>query len=179
MNTGFNIDDLFDLLNDVGDEATAIDDSDNGGVVNSQQYLSIAQSIFELSQLWCPVDTGALRSSGKIVENSLGTYSIKYSTPYAVHVHEIMENRHKAPTRAKWLEDAAYDILNQYESNGSSFTFSIELTDDSVVLHLNSLSQDDFDFNRGYGDYVFDNIFGSDTDVEPMRKPEKEVRLFD
>ena len=144
----------------------------------SQDFKSIVTQIFELSQMWCPVETGALKASGKIIENSLGTYSIKYSTPYAVHVHEILGNRHEYPTRAKWLEDAAYDILNQYENNGETFTFSMELGDDSVILHLNSLSQDDFNFNRDYINYFSDNIF-SDSVIEPMRQPTTEVRLFD
>lgn len=173
--------DLFDLWKDIWTEHGLTVDGDGGVSGNGQMvtdFKSLVTEIFELSQLWCPVDTGALRASGKIVANSLGTYSIKYSTSYAVHVHEILENRHESPTRAKWLEDAAYSILNQYENNGQTFTFSMEYSEDSVVLHLNSLNSGDFDFNRNYMNYFSDNIF-SDSEIEPMRQPTMGVSLFD
>ena len=131
----------------------------------------IAESIFELSQQWCPVDTGRLKNSGEIFKNSIGTYSIRYSTPYAVYVHEIEENRHIAPTRSHWLEDAAYNILNRFETQGLSFTFEMDLNENNVTLNIDALGQSDFDFNRNYGQYVDDSFYDNKFhDIEPKRK---------
>lgn len=144
-------------------------------------YKYIAKRIFDLSQIYVPVDTGNLKSTGKIVKNSIGTYSIVYTAPYAKFVHEIVDNWHKYPTRSKFLEDAGYEILNEFESIGLSFgfTFSME-TEDDVVLHLDSLSLEDFNFNRHYGDYADANflrwlMFGESKELEGIRRPESEV----
>lgn len=68
---------------------------------------------FELSQEYCPEDTGALKRSGylEITEfRGKPTVEIGYGRggqpPYATTVHENLEYRHKAPTRAKWLQVA-------------------------------------------------------------------------
>jgi hypothetical protein len=57
-----------------------------------------AKSIFDESQSqYVPVDTGALKASGKVEEkegsNKL-TITISYDTPYALPVHEIARYRH-------------------------------------------------------------------------------------
>lgn len=67
--------------------------------------LDVAQAVFERSQVLVPVDTGALKASGVIAPWGLG-WRIKYYTPYAAYVHEILYNRHTYPTQAKYLQDA-------------------------------------------------------------------------
>ena len=58
--------------------------------------------IMALLQEYTPVDTGELLSSLYRRHNVIG-----FSAPYAVYVHEQIDNLHKPPTRAKFLEDAA------------------------------------------------------------------------
>lgn len=54
-----------------------------------------------------PLETGALRSSGKVSVDRAGLKAaISYDTPYAVLVHEVMDNAHDAGRSAKFLETA-------------------------------------------------------------------------
>jgi len=72
----------------------------------------VAQAIFDESQALVPVDTGALKSSGKIVSGSTDDYDspnayIEYGSDtvdYAVEVHENLQTPHQDPTQAKYLE---------------------------------------------------------------------------
>lgn len=77
---------------------------------------------FEKSQDYCPQDTGRLVASGylEIVEfRGKPTVQIGYGKggdpEYAVTVHENLEWRHKAPTRAKWLQVALAEDANDIE----------------------------------------------------------------
>lgn len=59
------------------------------------------------SQRITPVDTGALRASGRMRTEGKGIeieVIVSYSTWYAVYVHEILWYYHKPPTQAKFLE---------------------------------------------------------------------------
>ena len=65
---------------------------------------------FQLSQKYVPVDTQTLKDSGFLEKDESGKYprvQIGYSkagkVPYAALVHEKVELRHAAPTRAKFL----------------------------------------------------------------------------
>ena len=57
----------------------------------------------------CPVEFGRLRSTGVVSDPEMLPGLIKckmgYSTEYAIFVHEILENYHAPPTKAKFLED--------------------------------------------------------------------------
>ena len=110
-------------------------------------YKFIADQIFEVSQRLVPVDTGYLKSSGKVVKNSIGTYSVIYTAPYAVYVHEIIDNQHKFPTQAKFLEDAAWTVLSSFDYY-IPFTFTMDTGyDDILALHIDSLTVDEFKSN--------------------------------
>ena len=73
----------------------------------------VIQKVFAESQVLVPVNTGALKASGHVVKEPpsmdgsfVGSY-VTYgngSVDYAVKVHEDLEMRHTAPTRAKYLE---------------------------------------------------------------------------
>jgi hypothetical protein len=70
-----------------------------------------ANLIFAKSQVLVPVDTGVLRGSGGVSAPQQGPQGfyvdIFYggpAAPYALYVHEIIENYHKPPTQAKYLE---------------------------------------------------------------------------
>lgn len=59
------------------------------------------------SQKIVPVDTGALRASGRVRSEGKGVdieVIVSYSTWYAIYVHEILWYYHKPPTQAKFLE---------------------------------------------------------------------------
>ena len=83
-----------------------------------------ANVIFAKSQVLVPVDTGALRGSGgvsAIQGSGQGMYvDIFYggpAAPYALYVHEIIGNYHKAPTQAKYLEQPFMESLAQIQNN--------------------------------------------------------------
>lgn len=72
-------------------------------LVNASEYL------LEKSNELVPVDTGALRSSGKVVVTKPLQTSIIYDSEYATVVHEDLEKYHPIG-QAKFLETA---ILNE------------------------------------------------------------------
>jgi hypothetical protein len=83
-----------------------------------------ANVIFAKSQVLVPVDTSALRGSGDVsaIQGSgQGVYvDIFYggpAAPYALYVHEIIGNYHKAPTQAKYLEQPFMESLAQIQNN--------------------------------------------------------------
>jgi len=77
---------------------------------------------FEKSQKYCPKDTGDLVSSGYLesrkfrgnVVAEIG-YARGNKPSYAIYVHEMLEYRHKAPTRAKFLEAAIDEDLSDIQ----------------------------------------------------------------
>jgi hypothetical protein len=75
---------------------------------------AIAQEVYQLSQVYVPVDTGYLRDhSGVFDEGGQGLethLAIRYDTWYAIYVHEIVWYAHEPPTRAKFLEQAAREV---------------------------------------------------------------------
>lgn len=90
------------------------------GPVTEAAIEAALQPTFDLSQIFCPIDSGVLKESGYlIVETSGGktTGEIGYSPlnepPYGVYVHERTDLHHVFPTRAKWLEAA----MNQDSGN--------------------------------------------------------------
>jgi len=76
---------------------------------------------FEKSQLYCPVDTEALLSSGNLetgIDNTGMAFArISYGDNGAIHyapiVHERTDLRHKSPTRSKWLQAAVEEDINK------------------------------------------------------------------
>ncbi len=94
LNDNYNIHNIFELNKDV--------------------KLLLAYKILRRSILYTPVDTGRLRNSVYIEPYEDG-YEIGYNCDYAIYVHEIGVNCHRYPTQYKYLEDAAFEILNEYK----------------------------------------------------------------
>lgn len=77
----------------------------------------------ELSLVYCPIDTGALRASAylEITEFrgkprvELG-YARGSDPEYAVAVHENLEWRHEPPTRSKFLQAAVDEDIGNIEA---------------------------------------------------------------
>ena len=72
-----------------------------------------AQIVYELSQRYVPVDTGALKASGYVEYNGktglAAAFAVVYSAKYAIYVHERTDIPHHNPKEAsaKYLERAA------------------------------------------------------------------------
>lgn len=80
---------------------------------------NFALSIFIKSIYYCPIDTGALRASARIIEGS-GGFVIEYGNKivdYATYVHEIPPEKakHKFPTQNKFLETAAVEVMDEFK----------------------------------------------------------------
>lgn len=77
------------------------------GVVNKLERNVELAALFLLrkSQEIVPVDTGALKASGKVWTNHMPhpTAFVGYATEYAIYVHEILHYYHEPPTQAKYL----------------------------------------------------------------------------
>lgn len=84
--------------------------------LNSNVKAIIAYKIMQRAIYYTPVDTGKLRDSVYIKPYEDG-YEIGYTCDYAIYVHEIGVNYHKYPTQYKYLEDAAFEILNEYKAD--------------------------------------------------------------
>lgn len=90
--------------------------------VSADVIYEALEPTYDKSQEYCPEDTGALKASGYImVTDYRGTPTVEMGygrggTPdYAVTVHEDLEWRHKAPTRAKWLQVALEEDANEIQ----------------------------------------------------------------
>ena len=73
--------------------------------------MAMARAVYDESRTQVPVDTGALKRSGRIEERADGAVAVVYGGPnarYAASVHEIPGRRYR---RGKWqyLRDPAMD----------------------------------------------------------------------
>lgn len=73
----------------------------------------MAVDILAKALRYVPVDTGRLRDSAYIKKQG-DVVAVGFNCPYAIYVHEVAYNRHKKPTKYKFLEDATYEIKNKY-----------------------------------------------------------------
>lgn len=90
--------------------------------VSAQVIYEALEPTFRKSQSYCPTDTGTLKASGYIEITDFRntpTVEIGYGRggfpDYAVTVHENLEWRHKAPTRAKWLQIALQEDASEIQ----------------------------------------------------------------
>ena len=85
---------------------------------NAKRAVTVAtramlEDVYQESQALVPVDTEALKKSGRIEErrqeNGLLEGTVEYggqAAPHALYVHEDLDAQHAAPTQAKYLEEA-------------------------------------------------------------------------
>lgn len=89
---------------------------DNRESLNNEIDLVInklAVDILAKALRYVPVDTGRLRDSAYIKKRG-DVVAVGFNCPYAIYVHEVAYNRHKKPTRYKFLEDATYEVMSKY-----------------------------------------------------------------
>jgi len=67
--------------------------------------LEEAGRILKAAQGYCPVDTGALRDSGRAGQDGDGGALVEFTADHAVRVHEDLSAHHKSG-QAKFLERA-------------------------------------------------------------------------
>ena len=79
------------------------------GVTN--ENLKIALKILDLAQTYVPVDTGYLKSRGRIIEES-GGYAVIYDADYAKYVHENTGVKH-LNGRSHFLIDAYTEVMTK------------------------------------------------------------------
>jgi hypothetical protein len=102
--------------------------------VLSQELYSEANEAFNKSQDLVPVDTGRLKSSGRVempvVTGNNVVVQIAYGTEYALPVHENLEAYHASPTQAKYLEQP---VLAQINGMGDRIAKAIDKAIGGVV----------------------------------------------
>ena len=111
----------------------------------------IAMLILKKSQDYVPVDTGNLRDSVYLEELGEDKWRILYDTPYAAVQHEDIDFQHMEPGRAKYLEDAAFEILNLIQDNGDPPLFTFQITfpgNGTVALEINTINKIEFMMKR-------------------------------
>lgn len=110
---------LLDLYLSHKSEMLAFGDDEDSGFLNyidswlSNLKFDIALETYERALKYTPVDTGRLKGSIYLKRYEDG-YVIGYNCDYAIYVHELVNNQHKFPTRAKFLEDAAVETMNEF-----------------------------------------------------------------
>jgi len=114
----------FTLEGDVELQAVLRAAQQNAPKAVAQAIYEEAQVIFAKSQILVPVDTSALRGSGDVsaIQGSgrnvyVDIYYGGPAAPYALYVHEIIGNYHKAPTQAKYLEQPFMESLAKIQNN--------------------------------------------------------------
>jgi len=83
----------------------------------TMRSLKIALEILDRAQAKVPVDTGFLKSTGKVVQVEDG-FEVRYDADYAIYVHELVDNKHPNGGQAKFLEEAFYEVMSEVIGGG-------------------------------------------------------------
>lgn len=84
---------------------------------------------------YCPIDTGNLRASIRVVRNhgADNSYCIYTNCEYAAAVHEIFKATHAHPTCAKFMQRPAYEVSNEYDN---PYNIYLGIKEDNKELFL-------------------------------------------
>ena len=105
--------------------------------INDVKY-RLALNIFSLAYIMTPVDTGNLRNSAYIKRRESG-YIVGYDerkADYCLYVHEIGLYKHKAPTRYKYLEEAAIRTVSTFKRKNGALGFSVKMTYAPLAVYI-------------------------------------------
>jgi hypothetical protein len=148
---------------DVNTKDTDIDKQVIDLIRNRDGY-TIASAIITLAKYYCPKDTWYLVSTAYIELGADGVWRVGFSAPYATWVHEIIYFRHASPTRAKFLEYAAYEVLNLVsKGNEPAFTFQF-FQDGTNGIWIDINTVDNKQFTENMIDYLNTSIDGGGSD---------------
>lgn len=78
--------------------------------ITARVNLSLAEEVLALAKYYCPVETGALRDSGRIEVQDDGSCRVFFDCPYAWYVHEFSWKNHAYPTCDHFLTRAIYEV---------------------------------------------------------------------
>lgn len=103
-------------LEKVIDQLSRYGDGFVDGALKAQ--VAMGKKVLELARdVYCPIDTGALRKTGRITADldniHLTSVDVQFggsAAPYALRVHERVDVIHAPPTQAKYLERAAHEL---------------------------------------------------------------------
>ena len=84
------------------------------GILASGFSEMLAEEIAERARLYCPVDTGQLVNSIKVIDGGDGSKTVLVDCPYAWYVNEFTWIQHKFPQRAKFLDTAIWEVYKEY-----------------------------------------------------------------
>ena len=79
--------------------------------------LKIALAILDRAQTKVPVDTGFLKSTGRVKQIKDG-FEVVYDADYAIYVHEDIDAKHPNGGQAKYLEEAYYEVMSEVIGGG-------------------------------------------------------------
>ena len=91
----------------------------------------LASLIMKKAIEYTPYKTGRLRDSIYMEPLEQGI-KIGYKADYAIYVHEIGFYQHKAPTQYKFLEEAAYEVALEYQTN-----YRISISYEPLAVYIN------------------------------------------
>lgn len=142
----------------------------------------IADLILRIAMSFVPVKTGRLQASGRAeVDENSNTARVIFGEGlnYAVYVHEILDYVH-LNGRAKFLEDAAYQVVNISQVGSSPlFTFSMSIEGSTVVCEINSIDQDRFMNNLEQRNALFNMSFDELDDVVDVAEELTDEDIFE
>lgn len=151
------------------DEAPSSDEvSDSASKLqrlNMGMLEQIAVTILKRSLYYCPIDTGQLRDSARLIKTSSG-FAIRYYADYAVYVHE-WDYRHESPTQKKFLADAAVETFNNLRVEEPNLILpSVRILLDPLTLYINVNTSQGYElFDK---DWLGENIDLGTDDIGPF-----------
>jgi len=100
----------------------------------NDKMLTLANAILIRAKQLVPVDTGVLKASGEVVKRGgrgLQRYTVRFTAPYAIYVHENLSARHAHGKEAKFLEKSVIekvaDFARRYGKNDKEITTYVEV----------------------------------------------------
>ena len=102
LNISIEVKNLNKVLNNLTKEVSSRVDS------IKEDNLKLAEEILEEAKRLCPVDTGELRDSGRVVKVDKA-YKVEFTAKYAVYVHENLSIKHERG-QAQFLTQAIINV---------------------------------------------------------------------
>ena len=100
----------------------------------NEKMLTLCNAIIIRAKQLCPIDTGLLKNSGEVVKRGgrgLQRYTVRFTAPYAVYVHEDLNAQHAPGKEAKFLEKAIVekvgDFNRRYNKTDKDITQFVEV----------------------------------------------------
>lgn len=126
--------------------------------ITIKEKLDVANKVCAKAKRYAPVSEkdvsfegvkyppGYLREHIKVIRYGKTGVAVKSFAPYSIYVHEVLSNRHKSPTKAKFLEDGAIEVYNETDAfAGISIDYG---SDGTVTVYIDDLESGNQIANR-------------------------------